>query len=287
MEFGVVIPQNELGSDLGLLNAVVDSAQESGFSHLLAYDHVLGADRQVHTELIGPYGLDDSFHEPLTLFSYLAGRCSLGFATAIVIAPQRQTALLAKQAAQVDLLSGGKFRLGLGVGWNPVEYEALAADFSSRGKRLTAQIEMLRALWTSPNVSLEGPNGERVQSAGLNPMPLQQPIPIWLGGESPAALDRIAALADGWFPMTIPGHGLEEKIETVHSQRAKLGRSGEPFGIEGQVRASMDGDKIRAQVEAWKTLGTTHLSINTLWQGEQTDHLGLISAAAEALRDYR
>src|SRR5580658_4623066 len=148
MKIGVVFPQTEIGADVGGVRAYAEQVEDLGFTHLLAYDHVVGADPAVHRGWSGPYDVASTFHEPFVLFGYLAGFTSLEFATGIVILPQRQTALVAKQAAEVDILSGGRFRLGVGLGWNAVEYEALGKTFSDRGKRLEEQIELLRLLWT-------------------------------------------------------------------------------------------------------------------------------------------
>ena len=185
MEIGVVFPQTELGGDVGAVRAFGQAASELGYSHLAAYDHVLGADPAVHGDLGGPYTSDTTFHEPLLMFAYLAGCTDLAFATSILIGPQRQTALLAKQAAEIDRLSGGQFRLGLGIGWNKVEYEALGHSFEQRAAFLEEQIEVLRLLWTQDLVTFKG-RFHTITAAGLNPAPRQRPIPIWMGGHAPA-----------------------------------------------------------------------------------------------------
>ena len=152
MRIGVVFPQTELGGDVGAVRAYGQGVEALGFRHVLAYDHVVGADPAVYPGWNGPYDLHTTFHEPFVMFGYLAAATSLEFVTGIIIAPQRQTALLAKQAAEVDLLAQGRFRLGLGIGWNKVEYEALGQDFHVRGRRLDEQIGLLRRLWTEPSV---------------------------------------------------------------------------------------------------------------------------------------
>ena len=156
MKIGVVFPQTEIGADVGAVRAYAQQVERLGFTHVLAYDHVLGADPSVHRGWSGPYNLESTFHEPLVLFGFLAGFTSLEFATGIIILPQRQTALVAKQAAEVDLLCGGRLRLGVGLGWNAVEYEALGTTFSDRGKRVDEQVELLRRLWTEPSVTFHG-----------------------------------------------------------------------------------------------------------------------------------
>ena len=185
MQIGAVFPQTEIGADVGAVRAYTERVEQLGFAHILAYDHVVGADPAVHSPWRGPYDISTTFHEPMVLFGYLAAVTSLELVTGVIILPQRQTALAAKQAAEVDLLTRGKFRFGIGVGWNPIEYEALGKSFTDRGKREEEQIELLRRLWTEPSVTFEGAF-ETVTGAGLAPMPIQRPIPIWLGGSSPA-----------------------------------------------------------------------------------------------------
>src|SRR5579864_3733639 len=190
MQLGVVLPQTEIGADAATVRTYAERVEKLGYRHILAYDHVVGADPAVHRGWNGPYNVDGTFHEPFVLYGYLAAVTSLELVTGIIILPQRQTVLVAKQAAEVDLLTGGRFRLGVGLGWNAVEYEALGKDFSNRGRRLEEQLELLRRLWTERAVTFDG-TYERVTGAGLAPMPIQQPIPIWIGGQSPAAYRRI------------------------------------------------------------------------------------------------
>src|SRR4051812_37821183 len=214
MRIGVVFPQTELGGDVGAVRAYGEHVEELGYRHVLAYDHVLGADPEVHSRWAGPYDVHTTFHEPFVLFGYLAAITSLELVTGIVILPQRQTALVAKQAAEVDLLSGGRLRLGVGLGWNAVEYEALGKDFTDRGRRITEQVDLLRRLWTEPTVTFHG-RYETVTAAGLAPLPVQRPIPVWIGASSEPALRRAGRIADGWFPQVVPGPKLDEAIEIV------------------------------------------------------------------------
>src|SRR6478752_8608936 len=148
MQIGAVFPQTEIGPDPGAVRAYAARVQELGFAHILAYDHVVGADPKVHTDWRGPYDLDTTFHEPLVLFGFLAAITTVELVTGVIILPQRQTVLVAKQAAEVDLLSQGRLRLGVGLGWNAVEYEALGENFTNRGRRLGEQVELMRRLWT-------------------------------------------------------------------------------------------------------------------------------------------
>ena len=285
MQIGAVIPQNELGASTPDLIAFVLEAERLGVDHVLAYDHVVGAVRAEHPGFEGPYGVEDTFHEPFVLFGYLAGRTTLGFATAILIAPQRQTTLIAKQAAEVDLLSEGRLRLGCGIGWNTVEYDALGVEFSGRGARLDDQIRVLRRLWTEESVT-DAVGSERIVAAGLAPLPIQRPIPIWIGAIAPPALRRVGALADGWFPMAVPGHGFEENRALVMAAAEEAGRDPSSLGIEGQV-PSTSGEPGRTAdlVGRWVDGGATHVSINTLNQGHVglAAHLDALHEAAEAI----
>jgi probable F420-dependent oxidoreductase len=223
MQIGVVFPQTEIGADVGAVRAYAQRAEELGFRHLLAYDHVLGADPAVHEGWNGPYDVATTFHEPLVLFGYLAAVTRLELVTGIIILPQRQTALVAKQAAEVDLLAEGRFRFGIGLGWNRVEYEALGKDFASRGRRADEQVELLRRLWTERSVTFAGAD-EKVTGAGLSPLPVQRPIPVWFGAQSPAAYRRAGRLGDGWFPQVRPGPDLDAARAIVEEAAVGGGR---------------------------------------------------------------
>jgi probable F420-dependent oxidoreductase len=286
VQIGAVFPQTEIGADPGAILAFARAAEDLGYRHLLAYDHVLGADPEVHHGWTGFYDLDDTFHEPLVLFSWLAGQTSLEFATGILIAPQRQTALLAKQVAELDLLSGGgRLRLGLGIGWNQVEYEALGVPFEQRGARLDEQISVLRRLWTEPSVTMEG-TFHTVTGAGIAPLPPSGPIPLWLGGAAPAALARVGRTADGWFAMLGPGHGLEEGLEIIAAAATAVGRDPTRIGLEGQARwAQSDRERAGREAELWRGAGATHLSLNTMSAGCATvdDHIAALAAARPQL----
>jgi probable F420-dependent oxidoreductase len=285
MKVGVVFPQTEIGADPASIRTYARGVEELGFSHLVAYDHVLGADPQVHRGWSGPYDVHTTFHEPMVLFGYLAAITSLELVTGILILPQRQTALVAKQAAEVDILSHGRLRLGIGLGWNPVEYEALGKRFSDRGRRVEEQVGLLRRLWVESSVSYDG-RYEQVTGAGLAPLPRQRPIPIWFGAQSPPALRRAGRLADGWFPQAAPGPQLEQARALVEEGALEVGRDPASLGLEGRV--SWDGDGAEAILDtagAWREAGATHLSINTMGAGLRSveDHLSVLAATASAL----
>jgi probable F420-dependent oxidoreductase len=285
VQIGVVFPQTEIGPDAGAVRAYAQQVEELGFAHLLAYDHVVGADPAVHQGWSGPYDVTTTFHEPMVLYGYLAAITSLELVTGIIILPQRQTALVAKQAAEVDLLTGGRFRLGVGLGWNPVEYEALDKDFTNRGRRLGEQVELLRRLWTEPSVTFEG-TYERVTAAGLAPLPVQRPIPVWFGGQSPRAYARIGQLADGWFPQMPPGPRLDEARALVEQAAADAGRDPSALGLEGRVSWGEGGaEELARHAGRWREAGATHLSVNTMRAGlgGVDGHLAALAVAAEAL----
>ncbi len=285
MRIGVVFPQTEIGGDVGAVRAYASGVAELGFTHVLAYDHVLGADPEAHAPWHGPYDVHTTFHEPMVLFGYLAALTSLELVTGIIILPQRQTALAAKQAAEVDLLTGGKFRFGVGLGWNAVEYEALGKDFSNRGRRIEEQIALMRRLWTEQSVIFEG-DYERVTSAGLAPLPVQRPIPVWFGAQSPRAYERVGRLADGWFPQVPPGPKLDQARTLVAAAAAKAGRDPGMLGMEGRVSWGEEGAaKLVQHVARWRDAGATHVSINTMSAGlgSVDGHLAALAEARAAL----
>jgi probable F420-dependent oxidoreductase len=218
MRFGAVLPHNEIRSDPVAIRAYLEGLERLGVTHLLAYDHVLGADRDREGGFSGPYDKDVAFHEPLTFFAYAAAVTSrLEFMSAVLILPQRQTALVAKQAAEVAILSGNRLRLGIGTGWNRVEYDALNENFRNRGKREADQVRLLRRLWSESSLSYQS-DYHQIDRAGLNPRP-SAPIPIWFGGSAPALLERCAELGDGWVPVEGPNERTKGFLETIRSHR--------------------------------------------------------------------
>ncbi len=285
MRIGVVFPQTEIGADVGAVRAYAGRVEELGFTHVLAYDHVLGADPVAHAPWDRPYDVHTTFHEPMVLFGYLAALTSLELVTGIIILPQRQTALAAKQAAEVDLLTGGHLRFGVGLGWNAVEYEALGKDFGNRGRRIEEQVALLRRLWTEQSVTFEG-EFERVTAAGLAPLPVQRPIPVWFGAQSPRAYERVGRLADGWFPQVPPGPKLDEARALVQEAARKAGRDPATLGMEGRVSWGEEGTpELVRRVGSWRDAGATHVSINTMGAGlgSVDGHLAALTEAAAAL----
>ena len=276
IEIGVVYPQIELGGDPDAVRAIGAATEDLGYDHLLAYDHVLGAEhRDREPALTGPYEEDDPFHDPLVLFAYLAGRHErLKFVSGIIILPQRQTALVGRQAADLALLTGGRFRLGVGVGWNWVEYDALGQDFSTRGKRADEQIELLRRLWTEDVVTFDG-RFDRIERAGLPPRPTE-PVPIWIGGFGEAALRRCAALGDGFLfgGSTDFVRGMRDRLFEMLDE---AGRPRDQVGLEAMVASRKGPADVASKLRAWADDGGTHATVITMG-------LGLDSAGAHV--DY-
>ena len=258
MRIGIILPQNEIGDDPGAIREFAQAAEDEGFAHAVAFDHVVGKDDYA----------SQPFHEPFVLFGFLAA-CTrtIELVTGIIILPQRQTALVAKQAAEVDMLSGGRLRLGLGVGWNPLEYEALGEDFHTRGKRMDAQIPVLQRLWTERHVSADV-GDEHLADVGLNP-PAIRSIPIWLGGKGPAAVRRAVSYGSGLIlsGRSADADAVEQFVDVrdrLHAAADAAGRPREELGIEVWLGTGDDDpDAWRAAAEQWAKLGVTHLSVQT------------------------
>jgi probable F420-dependent oxidoreductase len=286
MHIGAVLPQTEIGIDPGAIRAYAQAVEEMGYDHILAYDHVLGADLATRPDWRGPYNSATQFHEPFVLFGYLAAITQrVELVTGVIILPQRQTALVAKQAAEVDVLSGGRVRLGVGVGWNPVEYAALNEDFSNRGARSEEQIQVLRALWSAEAISFAG-RWHHIDAAGINPLPLRRAIPIWLGGSAEATLKRAGKLGDGWFPQRPPDDEARAMVERLREYTRAAGRPESAVGIE--ARLSVNQVPQASWVDyatAWKALGATHLTINTMGMDYATvaEHLATLQQVKSAL----
>jgi probable F420-dependent oxidoreductase len=282
MKFGVVFPQTEFGSDPAAVRDFAQTAEGMGFSHVVAYDHVIGANPVRPGGWRGPYTHESSFLEPFVLFSYMAAVTQkMGFMTGILILPQRQTVLVAKQAATLDVFCNGRFRLGVGLGWNEVEYTALNQDFHTRGKRLEEQIALLRQLWTQPLVTFQG-TWDSVPDAGLKPLPVQRPIPIWIGGVSEPALRRTARMADGWLPMYRTIDEARQASTVIRKALDDAGRDPSELGIEPRI-AYGDGNPQTWQkwIQAWQSMGVSQFSVNTLGAGFSTPRAHL-----DALRTF-
>ena len=300
MQLGVTFPQTEIGSDPSAVRDFAQAAEELGYDYLLAYDHVLGADPAHHT-LTGPYTHESMFHEVFVLFGYLAALTErIQLMAGVLILPQRQTALVAKQAAEVDVLSGGRLILGVGIGWNQVEYASLGEDFHTRGRRVEEQVSLLRQLWEEPLVTFEG-RFDRVQHAGINPLP-QRRIPIWMGGSADPVLDRIGRMGDGWLiGAARPVGGADTRgapnqaaarfpaLERIRGAAREAGR--DPSAISFGAAVAVTDQTVDQQVEqarAWREIGATHCSLNPMNAGlSPRQHIDAIRAFAEAAAELR
>ena len=281
LKMGAVLPTNEIGADPSAIRDYAQAVEGMGFDHLLIYDHVLGADPAVH-KMTGPYTDEHPFHEVFVTLGYIAASTrNLGLATAVLVLPQRQTALVAKQAAQLAVLSDNRFRLGVGSGWNHVEYEALGENFRNRGRRQEEQIELMRRLWNEHLVDFDG-EFHKVTAAGIEPRP-SQPIEVWFGGAHDRQLRRTAKIGDGWFPIGAPNADSAAMVDTLKGYLRDNGRDADNFGIEpqAQIRGG-NPDLWVSHAERWVELGATAISIATMNAG-----LPDIDAHIEAIRQYR
>ena len=284
MHIGVIFPQVEFPADPVAVRDYAQAVEELGFSHIVAYDHVLGANPDRPGGWTGPYTHQSSFLEPFLLYSFMAAHTTrLGFLTGILILPQRQTAVVAKQAATLDVLCGGRFRLGVGLGWNAVEYAALGQDFHTRGRRIEEQVTLLRRLWSEPLVTFEG-RWDRLDDVGLNPMPVQRPIPIWFGGHNDRVVRRAARMADGWIPTYRTAADARPALDALDSYLIDAGRSRSAFGLEVRLPFGDGQPEVwSARIAEWRGAGATHLGINTMGAGFKTpgEHLDALGRFAE------
>ncbi len=281
LKMGAVLPTNEIGADPSAIRDYAQAVEGMGFDHLLIYDHVLGADPAVH-KMTGPYTDEHPFHEVFVTLGFIAASTrNLGLATAVLVLPQRQTALVAKQAAQLAVLSDNRFRLGVGSGWNHVEYEALGENFRNRGRRQEEQIELMRRLWNEHLVDFDG-EFHKVTAAGIEPRP-SEPIEVWFGGAHDRQLRRTAKVGDGWFPIGAPNADSAAMVDTLKGYLRDNGRDADNFGIEpqAQIRGG-NPDLWVSHAERWVDLGATAISIATMNAG-----LPDIDAHIEAIRQYR
>jgi probable F420-dependent oxidoreductase len=294
MRIGIKFPTREIGSDPRIIRDWALAANDLAFSHICLIDHVLGADPDVRPDWAAnwpldpmvspPYDMSDEFHEPLVIMGFLAALTSIELSTGVLVSPQRQTALLAKQAAEVALLTAGRLRLVLAVGWNHVEFEALGERFGRRGRRLDEQITLLRALWSQRTVQFRG-EFDQVVGAGIAPRPVDGQVPIWIGGYSDAALRRAAEVGDGWLGGESPT-GSARRMAAVRGLADAHGRDGSSLGMEGNV-SLRDGDwkRLSPAVDHWQRCGATHLTIDTMGCGLRgAQHTAAITRVARELR---
>lgn len=286
MRIGATFPQTEIGNDPVAIRDWAQAAEGAGYDHILVFDHVLGAGLSTRPNWSGPYNSATAFHEVFVLYGYFAALTSrVELVTGVIILPQRQTALVAKQAATLDLLSGGRLRLGVGVGWNAVEYEGLNENFSDRGARIEEQIAVMRALWQETAIDFKG-RWHTIDNAGIKPLPVQRPIPIWIGGTAEPVLERIGRIGDGWFPQRPADDEVKAALERLHGYAEQAGRMPEAIGIEpriglGQVREADAADYL----ERWRALGATHITVNFMGAGFKTpqEHIDALRRVRDLL----
>ena len=283
MKIGLVFPQTEAGGDPRAIGRIGIGAEQLGYASLTVYDHVLGASHDREPPLTGGYDETHPFHDPFVMFAYLAGVTrTIELVTGVMVLPQRQTVLVAKQAADVDLLSNERLRLGVGIGWNHVEYAAMGQDFGTRGKRLEEQVALLRKLWREPLVRFEG-RFDTVDRAALVPRP-RRTIPIWMGGFAPVARRRAAALADGFIFADTTGAAFDQLPE-LRGFLAETGRA-EGFGMHLDMLQAKSAAAVVDLALRWRDAGGTHAAVNTMGQGLATAdaHLAYATDVAEALQ---
>jgi probable F420-dependent oxidoreductase len=286
MKIGAIFPHVEFGSDAEAVRAYAQTVEALGFSHIAADDHVIGPNPERPGGWTGWVTHKTAFYEPLVLFGFMAALTRrLRFTTWVLLLPQRQTVLAAKQAATLDILSGGRLRLGVGNGWNEIEYISLGADFHSRGRRLEEQVLLLRRLWTQELVDYQG-RWHTIPDAGLNPLPVQRPIPIWFGGQSEPAIRRLARLGDGWMPLYTDAHQARPGLELLERCLAEAGRSRAGFGLEARLPyGSGDPATWERLLLDWRAAGASHALVQTTGCGFATPaaHLAALQRFAEAL----
>ncbi len=291
-QIGATFPQTEFGTDPAALKDYAQAVEGMGFSHIVAYDHVVGAnpDRPGWEGRQRPYSHESQFHEPFVLFSFIAAVTQrVGLVPGVIILPQRQTVLVAKQAASLDVLSGGRLRLGVGVGWNEVEYEALGMDYHNRGVREVEQMRLMRRLWTQPLLTYKG-KWHAITDAGLNPLPVQRPIPIWIGGAqregNDTVLRRVGRHADGWILVGPPNDAVESSWATIRRFAQEAGRDPSSVALEGGVRyGDGDADRMRREYDTWRRLGASYVCVTTMGAGFQSpqQHVDALRKAMQAL----
>jgi probable F420-dependent oxidoreductase len=298
MQIGALFPQFEIGADPGPVRDFAETAEGLGYTHITCFDQIVGLNRASRPDWTYVHDAEDMFHEILVLFGYLAGVTTrIGLATGVVVLPMRGTALAAKQAAEIDVLSRGRLRFGVGVGVKPDEFEACGEDFKVRGKRCDEQIELMRKLWQAPLITYEG-KFHRVKDGGINPLPVQRPIPIWIGGISDAAILRTARLGDGWMPNFQADDFGRRSIEKMRTLARGYGRDPDRIGIEATVTIiDRSDEELRKELEDWRSIGATHVTVSTMperwveeekrWNKVRVPGLDTPQAHIDAIRRFR
>ncbi len=283
MKLGVALPIVDIGGEPDAIRDFAQAAEGIGYQGIAAPDHVLGVNVASRPEWTQPRGRStDLYHDPFVLFGFLAGCTGIAdFSTQVLILPQRQTVLVAKQAACLDVLCGGRFRLGIGVGWNDVEFVGLNEDFHNRGRRSEEQVEVMQALWAEPHVDVKG-KWHTIEDAGINPRPASGRVSLWYGGHADVTLRRVVRWGDGWMPLAYgPGDEARAAFDKLRGYAEAAGRDPATIGIDTRVSAAGDEAQWRADVQTWKSCGVTHLTLANYYQ---SGHLHRI--AGRSLADH-
>lgn len=267
MKIGCVFPHSEIGDDMSMIRDFFQTAEGLGYDHVLCIDHILCNRESKGAEWAHYYTVDRSFHEPLTLFAYASAvTTKITFASAVMVLPQRQAPLVAKQAAEVDQLSGGRLRLGCGIGWSPEEYGGLGMNYKTRARRFEEQIEVMRRLWTEEAITFKGDFHE-IDDMGINPKPVQQPIPIWIGAFQENAIRRAVRLGDGYSlnPRAEPNDETRRTLERVSQWQAEFDRDPSTYGLNATLHHWERSEAAwESDLQAWEDLGVSHVSFRTI-----------------------
>jgi probable F420-dependent oxidoreductase len=296
MQLGASLPLVDIGGDPTVVRDYAQAAEDLGFAYLVAPDHVIGVNPAKQGDRLDAGTSEHLYHDPFVLFGFLAG-CTrrIGFATGVLILPQRQTVLVAKQAACLDVLSGGRFRLGIGVGWSKPEFVAMNEDFHTRGRRSEEQVPVMQALWADPHVSFAG-RWHRIEDAGINPLPSAGKVPVWFGGHEDVTLRRVAQWGDGWMPLAYPpDDSALAAFEKLRTYIREAGRDPASVGLEVWVSAGAGGpEDWRREIAFWRAAGVTHATVHTTYprghhrriEGRTPEaHLAAITRYREAVSD--
>lgn len=290
MKLGITLPLVDIQGDPAVVRDFAQAAEGLGYDHLGAPDHVLGVNASSRPGW-NRNTSKDFFHDPFVMFGFLSA-CTrkIGFSTQVMILPQRQTALVAKQAASLDVLSGGRFRFGIGIGWNEVEFVGLNESFKNRGRRSEEQVRVMKALWADEHVMFKG-EWHTIDDAGINPLPAKRAIPLWFGGHEDVTLKRIAKWGDGWIMLAYPpGDEARTQFDKLRGYVQAEGRDPSSVGIEVWVSTGAGGpEDWRREFQAWKALGVTHVTVNSTYaRGPHTRIAGrTVAAHMEAMQQYR
>jgi probable F420-dependent oxidoreductase len=290
MKLGYGLPLIDVGGDPAVVRDLAQAAEGLGYDHLASFDHVLGVNVASRPDWGRRNTSADLFHDPFVLFGFLSACTNrIGFSTQVLILAQRQTVLVAKQAASLDVLSGGRFRLGVGIGWNPVEFTGLNENFKNRGRRSEEQVKVLQALWAEPHVSFKG-EWHTIEDAGINPLPTKRRVPLWFGGHQEQTLARTAKYGDGWIALAYPPAEASAHFEKLRAQVKAAGRDPAAIGIEVWTSiADPNEDSWRQEVRSWKALGVSHVTLNNVFGGYHHKRIASRSLAAHlaAMQRYR